>query len=95
MTNFRVGVTNLVEAKLLLNALALYDLFQYENNIKPDYCNAGGLQIYCPEIITESDGEGNGWIDYYSEEGRGIDEYELEELRRELPKWEMEPSPSR
>jgi hypothetical protein len=31
---------------LLLWTLARYDIFQYENNIKPDFSNAGGLLVY-------------------------------------------------
>lgn len=36
-------------------AFAQYDLFQYENHIKPDYANAGGVQVW--------DDEENDWID--------------------------------
>ena len=38
-----VDVQNFVEAKFLMDALAKYDIFQFENRIKPDYCNVGGL----------------------------------------------------
>lgn len=63
---FNVDVANIREAKLLLKALANYDIFQYENRIKPDYCNAGGLQTW--------DGKEWEWEDWYDEEGNGIDE---------------------
>ena len=46
MNSFHVSVRSVREALLLLDTLAYYDLFQYENNIKPDYCNAGGLEIF-------------------------------------------------
>jgi hypothetical protein len=36
--------------------LAAYDLFQLKNNIKPDYCNAGGVQIF--------DEEENDWVNW-------------------------------
>lgn len=49
MPAMRVEVDNFVEAKLLLNTLATYDRFQYENHVKGDYCNAGGLEIYAPD----------------------------------------------
>lgn len=76
MKCFYVPVVNLVEAKLLLNTLADYDQFQYDNRIKPDYCNAGGLQM-----LDEGEGE---WIDWYDEEtGKEIDDYSLDELRQE------------
>jgi hypothetical protein len=69
-----VEVQNLVEAKLLLDTLANYDLFQYKNNIKPDYCNAGGLQVF----------EDNEWIDWHHPEtDEDIDYYTLEQLRIE------------
>lgn len=64
MKAFRVEVKTIDEAKLLLNALAQYDLFQLENNIKPDYANAGGLEMF-------EDGE---WIEWSNEEGDQIDE---------------------
>lgn len=43
---FRVPVASVDEAKVLLRALAQYDLFQYENRVKPDYCNAQGLEVF-------------------------------------------------
>lgn len=42
---FEVVVPDLATAVLLCNTLAQYDLFQYENNIKPDYANANGISI--------------------------------------------------
>lgn len=62
---FEVPVRNLREAALLLNALANYDIFQFHNHIKPDYCNTGGLMVL-------EDGE---WVDWYSEEGDDFDAY--------------------
>jgi hypothetical protein len=64
MKAVRVPVKNLREAKLILDTLAKYDIFQFENNIKPDYCNAGGLEVF-------EDGE---WTEWYDEEsGSSID----------------------
>jgi len=40
---FEVDVENLVEARLILDALADYDDFQFKNKIRPDYSNANGL----------------------------------------------------
>lgn len=62
---FEVPVQNLREAALLLNALDDYDSFQLQNNIKPDYCNAGGL------LVLEDD----EWVDWYSEDGDDFDSY--------------------
>lgn len=53
---FRADVANLRDAALLLRSLARYDLFQFENNIKPDYCNAQGLEVF-------EDGEWCEWCD--------------------------------
>lgn len=49
----------------LMSTLAAYDDFQFRHRVKPDYCNAGGLQRWC----EDSDGEGTpGWEDWYDEE---------------------------
>lgn len=52
------------EARLVLQTLGEYDAFQYNNNIKPDYSNVGGLEVF-------EDGE---WIEWSNEEGADIDE---------------------
>ena len=66
MKAFHVDVADLVQAKLLLETLADYDAFQFENNIKPDYCNMGGLEVF-------EDGE---WVEWYDEEtGDNIRDY--------------------
>jgi hypothetical protein len=57
-------VNNLEQAMLLLNCLANYDLYQLENNIKPDYSNAGGLEVY-------EDGQ---WCEWEDEFGDNIDD---------------------
>lgn len=77
MKSFWVEVPNLQTAKLMLDTLAKYDLFQFENNIKPDYCNIGGLMYWEPNL----DGEGiGGWTDWstnYSDET--IDDLTMEQ----------------
>jgi hypothetical protein len=42
---YEVSVDSIEEGVKILDVLAKYDLFQYEENIKPDYCNAGGVEI--------------------------------------------------
>lgn len=65
---FHVAIKNTDEAILLLNALADYDIFQFKNKIKPDYCNAGGLEV------LEDNGNGcNEWCEWNNEEGEDID----------------------
>lgn len=67
---FTVPVSSVREGVFILDVLAKYDEFQYENNIKPDYCNVGGLNVW----EADCDGEGNpGWNDWYDEE-TGIDD---------------------
>lgn len=64
MHPFRVKVDSVKEAKKILDVLAEYDKFQFENNIKPDYCNAGGLEVW-------EDGE---WLEWENEEGESVRE---------------------
>ena len=64
--SFEWPVRNLREAKMLLNVLAEYDMFQFNHNIKPDYANTGGLMGF-------EDGE---WVDWCDDEsGDGFREY--------------------
>jgi hypothetical protein len=65
MKNFSVDVSSVAEGVKIMDVLAEYDLFQLRNNIKPDYCNAGGLRRWC----LDSNGDGRpGWEDWYDEE---------------------------
>lgn len=48
MKAFEVTVTDLDTAVLICDTLAKYDIFQYENKIKPDYCNVNGIKILFP-----------------------------------------------
>lgn len=66
---FRVDVRTHREAWLLIRTLADYDAFQYENRIKPDYSNMGGVEAF-------DDGE---WSDFNTEDGRDFDELTLDE----------------
>lgn len=59
-------VGSVEEGKLLMDALAFYDLFQYNNNIKGDYCNTTTLEVF-------EDGE---WLTWVNEDGLEIDEIE-------------------
>lgn len=68
MKAFEVPVPDLRSATLLLDTLADYDRFQFENNIKPDYSNAGGLMVF----------EDGDWFDWYSEDG-----YDFDQVRRD------------
>lgn len=54
---FYVPVNTPEEGKRLLDTLAAYDLFQLTNNVKPDFCNTGGLQMW-----DEEEQEWNNWF---------------------------------
>lgn len=74
MKSFNILVKSLEEARLLLDVLAEYDIFQFNNRIKPDFCNAGGLQIWDDSLDPDKNGE--RWCDWYDEEtGMDFDEY--------------------
>jgi len=65
--SFHIEVATPQEAKKMLYILADYDLFQLKENIKPDFSNAGGLEVF-------EDGE---WSEWHSEDGEDIDEVEF------------------
>jgi hypothetical protein len=65
-TSFQVSVASVAEGVKLMDVLAKYDAFQFAHNIKPDYCNAGGLQM------KDAYGE---WVDWCDDE-TGIDDPE-------------------
>jgi hypothetical protein len=67
MKPFRQDVSSVAEGKLLVDTLAKYDIFQLENRIKPEYCNAGGL-----EVFTDGD-----WSEWEDADGNGIDDTEI------------------
>lgn len=46
---FEVQVDSIAEGHAVLDLLAYYDLFQFENRIKPDYANMGSLVRYVAE----------------------------------------------
>jgi len=62
MKAFTRAVATVSQGRMLEEAFALYDLFQLENRVKPDYCNAGGLEEYF---------EGD-WTEWYSADGDTI-----------------------
>ena len=73
MDAFHVDVKDIETAKLILVTLANYDIFQFENNIKPDYSNMSGLQVL----------EGDEWADW--EDGDCEDIWEV--INHEDKKW--------
>lgn len=67
MASFFYNTDSLSEALHMADMLAKYDLFQYENNVKPDYSNTGGVQMW--------DEENQDWFD--------LDDYEIEYMLEE------------
>ena len=61
--SFYVKVKSIDEAKLILNILWDYNIFQFINKIKPDYSNVSGLEVY----------ENEEWCNWCNEEGDDID----------------------
>ena len=44
--SFTVPVESVEQGRWLCGVLADYDLLQFRNDIKPDYSNAGGVQVW-------------------------------------------------
>jgi hypothetical protein len=93
MTAFDVPVQTLIEAKLLLDVLAEYDLFQFRQRVKPDYSNASFLVVFDTTYTQDGENPEGSWVDWYDEEGNDIDQYELNDLRQlasegKTPQWE-------
>ena len=66
---FYIPVQSVEEGKRVMDLLAAYDMFQLQNNIKPDICNTGGLEMLV-------DGEWEDWVletedDYFE----NVDDY--------------------
>lgn len=66
MESFKVDVDTVAEGVKLMRVLADYDIFQFENNVKPDYCNVGGLLMFDP--LDDTDSPEGTWVDWYDEE---------------------------
>lgn len=56
MKAFTRAVPTVSHGRMLEEAFALYDLFQLENRVKPDFCNAGGTRFRHVELT-----EGEWW----------------------------------
>jgi hypothetical protein len=85
MKAFEYPVNSVQEGFILLDALGMYDDFQFKNNIKPDYCNVGGLSVFDEGDVEEVDGiHYDGWSDWCSDMGDDINFYLREENGLEL-----------
>ena len=45
MAAFEVEVPDVPSARMVLDALSAFSLFEFENRVKPDYCDAGGIVV--------------------------------------------------
>lgn len=85
---FYIPVRTVEEAVKIMDILGAYDAYQLQNNIKPDYCNTGGLEIYNQETEEYEDWYMETEDDYFD----NVDDYieslddveEIEEFSREL-----------
>jgi hypothetical protein len=62
---------------MILSILADYDIFQCENNIKPDYSNAGGLEVL--DLNDMEDSPEGSWIEWEDEDGFDVWQHEWED----------------
>lgn len=70
--NFFYPVASVDQAKIVLNLLADYDLWQYENRVKGDYASASGLIVF--EGAIPDDEDHDGWCEWENSIGYSIDE---------------------
>lgn len=73
MKAFKRDVEDLFQAMLLIETLADYDAFQFENKVKGDYCNTGGLEVFedgewCDWQDPETGDDFDGWMRFVSTE---------------------------
>lgn len=71
MKAFEVPVASRAEGKRLCDVLADYDAFQFDNKIKPDYCNMGGV-VFRLEGLTDGEwwdvpDDKDEWADYVAD----------------------------
>ena len=78
MKPFTARVPSLDEGRRLCDVLANYDDFQFKHNVKPDYCNAGGVQLRHP---IGTDGE---WWDVPDDDDELADILSACEAKTEL-----------
>ncbi|MES3028545.1 MAG: superinfection exclusion protein [Pseudomonadota bacterium] len=66
MEAFEWSVPDYAAGVALCDALAEYDAFQLRHRVKPDYCNAGGVQW------RDSDATGGEWEDLEPDEAEDL-----------------------
>jgi hypothetical protein len=88
--NYYVPVVTLGEAKKVYEILTYYDLFQRNNNIKPDFNNLCYLEVFNKEEdtweeVSSIEEEGSYFEDFneYFEESRNMKKFSRE-LRKQI-----------
>lgn len=56
---FYIPIDSIKEGKKIMDVLSYFDCFQYNQRIRTDYCNAGGIEMF--------DEETNEWVDWVYE----------------------------
>lgn len=83
-TTLYIPIKSIEEGKKIMDILACYDLFQFENNIKPDYCNMNGIQMFNEECqewedwFLETDNDYYDNVDDYFENNEQIQAFSRE-----------------
>lgn len=77
--HFILPVQSVEQAELLYDAFARYDLFQLQHRVKPDFCNAGGLEIFvCGDL-------GCDWEEWENQDGETLADLEMRDLEEVQP----------
>jgi hypothetical protein len=77
MKPFEYPVPTIEAGAMLLDVLAKYDQFQFDNNIKPDYSNVGGLAWKHPA------GTDDEWWDIDPKDEDDVAEFKAFELKEQ------------
>ena len=86
-----VQCNSLATAISLMDVLADYDIFQYENRIKPDYANANGVQYYDHEDGEWSDFDVENELEDYREAMLSDAAMLVDGVDEPIPGWVLEP----
>ena len=78
---FTFPVSSIEEAKKMILLIDVYDIYQYEKHIKPDFCNMTDLEVW-----NEAENE---WETWYDEDGNTIGEAMEEQSNEDLYPTEM------
>lgn len=77
MKAFEVVVDTATEAQAALDLLINFSIFEYDNKVKPDYCDSGGIVVW-----DEADQD---WTDYeHDRDAPASSELPFVYLRREM-----------